>query len=680
MKGSYKQTTRRTHALARSPEIVRTTQKYAAAAEPEVTLYTEPDNNQAPFQERKRVTKGADAESMGPKLKADAAALKTVKEVDTLTQKTFAAETAAKTQLAAEKPEIMPDQRIQASRVAMRAEFESESAALKKETERADTLMQDNVALSAAATKARSQLATAEALLADVRRKEQEAVQKVQVAEQNVQAAHKKASDAMDRAALAEQHTRNTEKQAALITNAKEEETRRANERADRAESEAREATKAREELKRQADKAREDAVLAREAREKATQAQSELEHALERATTDKSDAERKVADVEATVAEQEQLLAEQKERLENLERLNGIEVLKMQQERERLQESTQEMSQKVHKLNEDLQESRRAHAREVDTAEQARKKKEASDILHETRKFLDKNMHSGRAITNASHYANTRLDELKNYIGDYFAKIGAEQRIAVAYEPFASDDANEMDRLTQILHRVSQMREARDILASDDPFKISIIVSSSPFEITDNSQELIRVLREKVGRLRESFVSVMKEIGETAEPYADPVKNDSIVSLENVSAFAKETAYYCNCLRDTIVRLCALERTMGGTTRALREPTHASTGTADCEKMLKNVKRIAGTLFAKVNAKVRFVKNAAHLDTIDTIRMPEKARWYEYGDVLSEAHASLKVALDAAQGACVARDGTLLRSMYEYRNFLNASEGMYRR
>lgn len=87
---------------------------------------------------------------------------------------------------------------------------------------------------------------------------------------------------------------------------------------------------------------------------------------------------------------------------------------------------------------------------------------------------------------------------------------------------------------------------------------------------------------------------------------------------------------------------------------------------------MVQNVKRIAGTLFAKVNAKVKFVKNAAKLDMI---RMPEKAKSYEYGDVLYAAHASLKVALDAAQGACVARDGTLLRSMYQYRNFLNASE-----
>ncbi len=54
MKGSYKKTTRRTHALARSPAIVRTTQKYAAvaryaaAAEPEVTLYTpEPEEAKA---------------------------------------------------------------------------------------------------------------------------------------------------------------------------------------------------------------------------------------------------------------------------------------------------------------------------------------------------------------------------------------------------------------------------------------------------------------------------------------------------------------------------------------------------------------------------------------------------------------------------------------------------------
>lgn len=568
MKGSYKQTTRRTHALARSPAIVRTTQKYAAVAEPEVTLYTEPDNNQAPFQERKRVTKGADAESMGPKLKADGAALKTVKEADTPTQKTFAAETAAKTQLAAEKPEIMPDQRIQASLVAMRAEVELESAALKKETERADTLMQENVALSAAATKARSQLATAEALLADVRRKEQEAAQKVQAAEQNVQAAHKKADDAMARAALAEQQARNAELQAALITSSKEEETRRANARADRAESEAREAMQAREELQRLADKARCDAFLALEAREKATQAQSGLEHALKRAAADKAAAELKVAEVEASVVEQEQVRAE----LENLERLFGNEAWSNQQAQERLQDSQREvaeMSQKVRELSAELQKSQRAvlqQAHGVETAEQARKEKEASDILHEIRKFLEKNMHSDRAITHASHHANTGLDErenlksenLKSHIRDYFAKIREEQRIAVAYEPFVSDDANEMDRLTKILHRISKMREARDIIASDDSFTISISVSSSPFGITDNSQELIGVLREKVGRLRESFVSVMNEIGETAEPYADAVKNDSTVPLENASAFAKETAYYCNGLRDTIVRLCA--------------------------------------------------------------------------------------------------------------------------
>jgi hypothetical protein len=48
MKGSYKKATRRTHALARSPEILRTTQKYAAAAKPEVTLYTpEPEEAKA---------------------------------------------------------------------------------------------------------------------------------------------------------------------------------------------------------------------------------------------------------------------------------------------------------------------------------------------------------------------------------------------------------------------------------------------------------------------------------------------------------------------------------------------------------------------------------------------------------------------------------------------------------
>jgi surface protein len=61
MKGSYKQTTRRTHALARSPEIVRTTQKYAAAAKPEVTLYTpeqetkESVHDKVPAEEKRRV-------------------------------------------------------------------------------------------------------------------------------------------------------------------------------------------------------------------------------------------------------------------------------------------------------------------------------------------------------------------------------------------------------------------------------------------------------------------------------------------------------------------------------------------------------------------------------------------------------------------------------------------------
>jgi hypothetical protein len=59
MKGSYKQTTRRTHALARSPAIVR--QKHAAVAKPETTLYTPEDetkesvNDKVPAEEKRRV-------------------------------------------------------------------------------------------------------------------------------------------------------------------------------------------------------------------------------------------------------------------------------------------------------------------------------------------------------------------------------------------------------------------------------------------------------------------------------------------------------------------------------------------------------------------------------------------------------------------------------------------------